>query len=750
MLRTGSGLPALKLCLFVFLGALSLPLLTPIARAESPFVRPPELEPDILFWTRIYTKVTTNGGLIHDDRYLGVVYEEMSLDTSDSPRERQRRVEATRDRYSAILRRLATAPEANWTEEDKRVRLLWPAQTAAREFSAAADHVRFQLGQADRFREGLLRSGEWEVHIADTLAALGLPKEISALPHVESSFNTAAYSKVGAAGMWQFMRSTGRRFMRIDAVVDERMDPFKSTEGAAQLLQYNYQLLGSWPLAVTAYNHGAEGMRRAKTTMGTDDIVTIVRKYQSRTFGFASRNFYVCFLAALEVDRNPGKYFGNITRRPQIQSHTVVLDHYMPVAAIESASGVDRGVLRALNPSLLGSVWNGSRFVPRGFELRLPDNGTPFDASAVLAKVPPQQRYTVQRADPTYRVRKGETLAAIARARGTSPEVLAQINRLQPTATLSRGQVLRLPEPSSVAVASAAPLPQLKPELMEVYVVRRGDVLSDIAKRIGVPEAELMRMNGLKDRDYLYEGQQLRVAATVMAAAAPASPTTRAAPSLPARPTRPAEPTGVITVAQLPSPAIVQDVVPSETVSDAELARQQAAQPVSAAQANELGPSLVPGGESAATADPSDYSVASDGTIMVQGAETLGHYADWLDIRAQRLRDLNNMHFRKPVVIGRRLKLDFSVVDAATFEQRRRSYQQTLQEAFFEQFRITGTETHTIKSGESLWTITQRRANLPIWLVRQYNPDVDFGDVRPGARISIPLIAPSGSAANGQ
>jgi membrane-bound lytic murein transglycosylase D len=205
-----------------------------------------------------------------------------------------------------------------------------------------------------------------------------------------------------------------------------------------------------------------------------------------------------------------------------------------------------------------------------------------------------------------------------------------------------------------------------------------------------------------------------------------------------------------VTIAQLPAPPVSEDTVPAETISEAELARQQAAQPVSAAQAAELGPSLMPGGESAASADPSDYTVAANGTIIVQAAETLGHYADWLDIRAQRLREINHMRFRKPVVIGHRLKLDFSAVDAATFEQRRRAYQQSMQEAFFEQYRITGTEEHVIKAGESLWTITQHRANLPIWLMRQYNPDVDFSDIRPGSRIMIPQIEPSASGSAGQ
>ena len=141
---------------------------------------------------------------------------------------------------------------------------LWPPDTLPARFAEAVDDVRFQLGQSDRFRAGIMRAGTWEAHIAEVLANLGLPAEIAALPHVESSFDPAAYSKVGAAGLWQFMRSTGRRFMRVDNSVDERLDPFRATEAAAQLLSYNYRLLGTWPLAITAYNHGAEGMLRAR------------------------------------------------------------------------------------------------------------------------------------------------------------------------------------------------------------------------------------------------------------------------------------------------------------------------------------------------------------------------------------------------------------------------------------------------------------------------------------------------------
>ena len=272
--------------------------------ADTTMPRPPELEPDVQFWIRVYTQVDTNGGFIHDADNLAIVYDTLHFDAGASPHERQKVVERDEDHISAALRRIAAANGGTLSEEDQKIRDLWGAQVTPARLRDAADNVRFQLGQADRFRAGLIRSGAWETHIAETLANLGLPAELAVLPHVESSFNPAAYSKVGAAGLWQFMRSTGRRYMRIDGSVDDRLDPFRSTEAAAQLLAYNYRLLGTWPLALTAYNHGAEGMRRAVQELGTTDIVKIVRNYHSRTFGFASRNFYVSFLAALDVDRN--------------------------------------------------------------------------------------------------------------------------------------------------------------------------------------------------------------------------------------------------------------------------------------------------------------------------------------------------------------------------------------------------------------------------------------------------------------
>ena len=256
-----------------------------------------------------------------------------------------------------------------------------------------------------------------------------MPEEIAALPHVESSFNPAAYSKVGAAGLWQFMPSTAKRFMRVDGIVDERLDPYSATEAAANLMLYNYRLLGSLaarPSPPTTTARAACGAHRSE--LGTSDIAVIVKRYQGATFGFASRNFYVAFLAALEVDRHAEKYFGPLTRLPETDNTPVELPDYIAVTALAKAFKVDLGALKVLNPALRPPIWNGSRLVPRGYALRLPGSQSPGEIDAAWARVPMTQRYLAQRNDGAHRVRKGETLAGIASASGVSLSRLLAAN----------------------------------------------------------------------------------------------------------------------------------------------------------------------------------------------------------------------------------------------------------------------------------------------------------------------------------
>lgn len=684
-------------------------LFVPRAHADDPFAHPAELERDIAFWRRIYTEVTTSGGLIHDPERLDVVYEVLELPAGLSPRERSRRIDDTKLKYTKILRNLARGTETGSAEED-RVRDLWPKGTSPHRLEQAAEEVRFQLGQADRFREGLIRSGAWMPRIQETFERAGLPRELAALPHVESSFNTYAYSKVGEAGMWQFMRSTGRRFLRIDATIDERLDPYRATEAADKFLAQNYAILGSWPLALTAYNHGPGGMLRAKQQMGTDDIAVIVRKHRSKTFGFASRNFYVAFLAALEIDRNPEKFFGPIQRNPLDSSQVMELPMSASVRHLANALQVDRDELRRLNPSLLASVWNGQRHVPRGFDFRVPAH---VDTVAVLARLPDTPRgegtETVALSG-RHRVRNGESLSQIASRYGVPMSRLAKENGIRSPYTLRVGEVLQVPsaEPQ-VAAAVPEPEPTVRPSASSTvkrHVVRRGETLGRIAKKHGLSEQALMDMNRLRNANFIFEGQVLALEPTA----------------------EPIESVAKVPVETTPVPPA------AETVAAAE------AEPESEAEAEALGPTLVPGVQAATSADPSDYSVAEDGTIRVQAAETIGHYAEWLDLRAPRLRQLNRMTSATPVVIGRKLKLDFSNVSRGEFEATRLAYHKQLQEVFFTEFKIAGSETHVVRRGESIWQLAERRYNVPIWLLRQYNPDVDLGDVRPGTKLIIPRV----------
>jgi membrane-bound lytic murein transglycosylase D len=690
--------------------------------ADNPMPRPPELEHDVQFWVRVYSEIDTNSGFIHDDQNLAVVYETLHFAPSSAPHERQKIVEAARDHYAEALRRIAAAT-APLSAEDQHIRDLWGPEGTSQRFLDAIDHIRFQLGQSDRFREGLRRSGAWEAHISETLANLGLPAELAVLPHVESSFNPAAYSKVGAAGLWQFMRSTGRRYLHIDSTVDDRLDPFRSTQAAAQLLAYNYHLLGTWPLALTAYNHGAEGVRRAKETLGTDDIVTIVRNYKGRTFGFASRNFYVSFLAALEIDHNPEKYFGNIEPNHEIKFQEVVVPAFVPLAALEHALKIDQERLQVLNPSLLPAVWNGQRHVPKGYHLRLPLDGEKWTSEALSARLPSRELYASQLEPRRYRVQRAESLAIIAARYNVTAQELSQLNGIPPNAKLRPGRSLVVPstQPTVTLVAQTETTSQAPAKA------------SAPAPVTSAPEAP---------------AAPARPAAATASAAPPATSTSTPAirvASIPqAKPPAPAAAPAAV-AANRPTGAIPVEAAKLESDEDAEqiakVGRPAArAEPVSAAQAEALSPALGPGIEVSVSPDPTDYSIAKDDTIKVATEETLGHYADWLDTSAARLRTINHLTFKKPVLIGHKIKLEFVKVSREDFEQKRREYHRSEQASYFAAHRIVGTEIYLARRGDSGWTVTQHNSELPLWLLQQYNPDLDLAEMRPGTQIVVPRI----------
>lgn len=491
--------------LFLF----ALVLFSVAAEADN-FPRPAALEPAVQFWTRVYSEVTTDQGFVHDSRHLGVVYETLDLPPRAHYRERQRVERQAKSRAVSALNALATGKRDNLTSNEASVLSAWPEGTSSDTFRKAAGNVRFQLGQSDRFREGMVRAGQWKPFIRQVLAKEGLPPELDVLPHVESSFNPAAWSRVAAAGMWQFMPTTARQFMRVDHVVDQRMDPFTATEGAARLLKRNYATTGTWPLALTGYNHGAAGMLRAARTTGTTDIATIIASYNGRAFGFASRNFYPSFLAALEVDRNVDHYFPDLQQDAPVDYDLLTLDEYIPASALVRSTGLSVEDLQRHNPALREPIWNGDKHLPRGYTLRLPRAQLQQPLAQQVAALPAGMRFSQQKPDLTHRIASGDSLWLIARRYETSVAKLKSLNRLRGD-NIRVGKTLILPG-NAVAEPAMATL-DTQPSAAPVYTIRKGDSLWSIARRFEVSHEQLAAWNGISEKHYLQPGQKLRVAA---------------------------------------------------------------------------------------------------------------------------------------------------------------------------------------------------------------------------------------------
>jgi membrane-bound lytic murein transglycosylase D len=741
---------ALLLCLSTPLGA---------GAAADAFPRPPELDAAVEFWVTIYSDVPTSAGLLHDPDDLSIVYERLRFDEAITRAQRSRLVRERKADYRELLRAIAAGERDDLSQQQRAIRAQFPDGVSDARLRRAARNIRFQLGQSDKFRAGLVRSGAWEPHIRRTLQQMGLPRELAALPHVESSFNPNARSAAGAAGIWQFTRATGQRYMRIDRIVDARLDPFKSSIAAARLLAHNHSITDNWPLALTAYNHGLAGVRRAAEAVGTRDFGEIATQYEGRNWGFASRNFYAAFLAAVEVDFNAQQYFDALDRRDPIASETIELPFFAAADDLAQAFEVSQQRLRALNRALRDPVWDATKRVPRGYDLRVPTGPERPAPATLLARVEPEARYYAQIPDRYHRVQRGEALSTIAQRYDVATQRLVALNNLSSAHNIHAGQRLRLPIADAGARDASDP----------VYTVQAGDTLSGIAQRAGMSTRALARRNDLDPSATIRPGQQVRVDSRPQTAqeparraaagagasdgdAAPASSADAAhafAMNAPHGPdaTGPATPRLAETDANgfeadgrariNGGPARPQRIALSGGIE----AAASSASPESAfAEEGEAGQGGA-GERPELAADPADYGVREDGTIEIQAAETLGHYAEWLDMRASQLRRLNGLRYGDPVVIGRRLELDFSRVTPERFEKRRLDHHEALQRRFFQQFQITGTERQVVERGDSLWSLAQRADNLPVWLLRQYNPDLDFSELRPGMPVTLPQLA---------
>ncbi len=442
----------------VWTGLLVGVVVLPSLLAAETFPYRDSLTAEVGFWKQVFLRYHRNEYLIHDARFPWLVYEVVRCDTGLSRRACQQQLKKHRRRWQRILKTLAhklkQADTLGLDTVERRVLHQFNRLKAHYSLLRAARNVRVQQGIREQFVEGIRRSYRYLPYMRRIFAEAGLPEALIYLPHMESSFNEKAVSHAGAAGMWQFMRSTARLFMKINRVVDERFDPLVSTQAAARLLAYNYAQLKDWALAITAYNYGLAGMKRAVRRYGRN-YLKIREHYLRRSFGFASRNFYPEFLAIVEIMDSLSSSLPEVAPLPPVQFVEIILPVAVRLPRFLAGLGLDRAAMRALNPGFRQAVWWGWRLVPAGYRMRLPA-GT--DLVAVDRWLSQRQPYLAQ--NPSGQ--PSRTFAATGSSSSGS--------QTPPMASFQDRRGIPLPKPS---VQPPAGLPSLQAFLQPVTQLAR-------------------------------------------------------------------------------------------------------------------------------------------------------------------------------------------------------------------------------------------------------------------------------------
>ena len=329
-----------------------------------------EMKKRVAFWKRVYTEITTREAFLHDGQDLTLVYKKISL--PNSPRARKRLIRREREAIKSTLRSIARKKYTNLNKQERRLAHIVGKRNIVK-LHRLSKNIRFQSGLRDRYYRGLIRSYAYLPHIKKIFRKHRLPMDLVYLPHVESSFNYNAYSKAGAAGIWQFIRSTARSYgLKISSSIDERRDPLKAADAAARLLKDNYRKLKSWPLALTAYNHGIYSVKKAVRRLQTRKINTIIEEYTGKRFGFASKNFYATFMATVEISKNPEKYFKPFPPPKPLAFSHLTLSRSRSLIQVQKALGLPRKTIKKYNPSIMGRAFRGRLKLPKGFVLKFP------------------------------------------------------------------------------------------------------------------------------------------------------------------------------------------------------------------------------------------------------------------------------------------------------------------------------------------------------------------------------------------
>ncbi len=771
--------------LLVVMAAVLIPI--EIAAESDPFPLYDCIKPNVAFWKKIYSEYTSSQGVLHDKQRLDIIYGVIELKNPDLPGGRKinrKRIKIAKQKYKAILAKLMKGePPKGKLEKD--IAAQFGPHAKAVDYRRAMYNIRCQTGQKDRFRAGVIRSGAYIEKMREIFRNAGLPVDLAFMPHVESSFNPKAYSKFGAAGVWQFTRSTGRQYMAVGYTIDERRDPIISTYAAAKLLKTNYRKLQNWPMAITAYNHGATGMLRAKRKKGSYEA--IFKGYRSRLFKFASRNFYSEFLAAREVARNYRLHFGELKLDEPVKTTVVTLEGYASLPEIARYLDLNLTELSELNPALRRPVVRGQKYVPRGYRLKLPAD-TGRDWKAVMAGLSEKLFKKYQKRSRIYTVQRGDTAGEIAKIHGVKLRDLIAANNLDARATIYVDQKLRIPlsekeamqiaklekqKKSKAQSSKTASAPQAKAPALKAPVAdlrsgapsdpkerQTGEKVASVSTTVLPVEAK----TEAKSKTQVAEIQSSLSEKEKFSESTPPASATRSKIEEP----EPALLAGIeLFYGEEGKTAVVSSgkTVESDNSKEAaplladlkpEYVEEDIAKDsygaTSVADVSEPVTAVAQPAVSAPVSSPqilhSDLAInriwkhkgKSIGTIHVEVEETLGHYAEWLNVTAWEIRRLNGFSYARKILLDQQIKIPLHRATREEFEEKRYEYHKEMTEDFFASYRVEKVEVYSIKRGDNIWTLSRDEFDVPLWLIRRFNSDIDFNSLVPQQKLKIPII----------
>jgi membrane-bound lytic murein transglycosylase D len=368
----------------------------------------------------------------------------------------------------------------------------------------------FQHKGRKPFTLWLERSTAYLPDIKKALQEGNMPQDLAYLAMIESGFNVRAYSRRHASGMWQFIRSTGRRYgLRIDWWVDERRDIEKSTQAAIRYLKELYEEFGSWYLAAAAYNAGEGRIRKAIRRNGSNEFWEINKRKHLK---WETINYVPKLIAATIIASNPEEYgFTSLKYRKPVEYDTVTVSDAIDLTIIAKCCGTNLKEIKNLNPALKRGC---TPPLYSDYQLHIPKGSKEMFVKN-LAEIPPAKRVTFRR----HFIKDGETISEIAQKYRTPQRAILSFNRIRNPHRIRAGKNILIPIPANTSYAVKAKAQKTKmvsrlpaeTGIVEiVYRVTYGDTLWDIARAYNLNIAEIKRWNNLKS-NLIYPGKKLKL-----------------------------------------------------------------------------------------------------------------------------------------------------------------------------------------------------------------------------------------------